>query len=156
MNALGRVLALDVGEKRIGVALSDPLRMLARPLTVIQHVSQAEDFARIAMLVAENTVVEIVCGYPLSLDGTEGPQGRRVRLYAEALGESVSVPIILWNETYSTLEAEEVMQMTQPRLSPRERRRWIDAVAAAVILQSYLNAQAPPPPGPSPVDKARP
>jgi putative Holliday junction resolvase len=148
MSAPGRILALDVGERRIGVALSDPLQILARPLTVIHRTSRADDFARIGRLVEQESAVRVVCGYPLSLDGSEGPQGRRVRRYAEALQEAVTVPVVLWDETYSTVDAEEMMRSTQPRLSPRERRHWVDAVAAAVILQGYLNAQLQPDPGP--------
>jgi putative Holliday junction resolvase len=140
MKALGRILALDVGERRIGVAVSDPLQIVARPLSVIRRAARTQDFARIGHLVREQEAVRLVCGYPLSLDGSEGPQGRRVRRYAESLEQAVQVRVVLWNESYSTVEAEDVMQMTQPRLTPRERREWVDAVAAAVILQSYLDA----------------
>lgn len=150
MNQPGRILGLDAGEKRLGVALSDPMQVVARPLAVIRRGARAEDYAAIARLIQEHQVVRIVCGYPLSLDGTEGPQGRRVRRYAEALQEALNVPVVLWNESYSTVEAEEVMQITQPRLSPRRRRGWIDAVAAAVILQSYLTARLEPDPPPPP------
>lgn len=152
MSSPGRILALDVGEKRIGVAVSDPLQILARPLTVIRRAARTEDFSRIRRLVEEHGVIQIICGYPLSLDGTEGPQGRRVRRYAEALDEALTPPIVLWNESYSTVEADIVMQTTRPNLSPRERREWVDAVAAAVILQSYLNAQSASAPPPPPVD----
>jgi putative holliday junction resolvase len=146
LNQPGRILGLDVGEKRLGVALSDPMQVVARPLAVIRRGARTEDYATLGRLIQEHQVVQIVCGYPLSLDGTEGPQGRRVRRYAEALQEALSVPVVLWNESYSTVEAEEVMQITQPRLSPRRRRGWIDAVAAAVILQSYLAARLEPDP----------
>ena len=139
----GRILALDLGERRIGVALSDPLRMLARPLTVIKRASRAEDFETIGQLVAQHEVTLLLCGYPLSLDGSEGPQGRRARRYAEALAEALAVPLALWDESYSTVEAESMMQYSHKQLSPQERRNWVDAVAAAVILQSYLDAQAP-------------
>lgn len=140
----GRILALDLGERRIGVALSDPLRMVARPLTVIQRASRAEDLERIGRLVDEHQVSLLLCGYPLSLDGSEGPQGRRVRRYAEVLGESLEVPLELWDERYSTVEAESLMRVSRKNQSPQERRNWVDAVAAAVILQSYLNAKSPP------------
>jgi putative Holliday junction resolvase len=144
LSAPGRILALDIGDRRIGVALSDPLQILARPLTIIHRESRAHDFVRISQLVNEHGAIRVVCGYPVSLNGSEGPQGRRVRRYAEALREAVRVPVVLWDESYSTVEAEEVMQSTQPRLSPRERRHWVDAMAAAVILQSYLDAQSQP------------
>lgn len=142
MAGMGRVLALDVGEKRIGVALSDPLQMIARPLTVIQHASRAADLAAVRALVSEHQVVLIVCGYPLSLDGSEGTQAKWVRRFAEELAQGGDAPLELWDESYSTVEAEQVMQ-TNRRASPRERRQWVDAVAAAVILQSYLDAHAP-------------
>jgi putative Holliday junction resolvase len=144
MMAIGRIMALDLGEKRIGVALSDPLQMLARPLLVIQHKSKAEDLQAIQKLVADKQVTLIVCGYPLSLDGSEGPQGRRIRRYTERLAELVPVPVKLWDETYSTVEAAGIMQATRKRMTPQERRKWVDAVAAAVILQGYLNSHSSP------------
>lgn len=140
MTGKGRVLAVDVGEKRIGVALSDPLRFVARPLMVIQHVSREEDFAAIGRLVREHQVGLIVCGYPLSLDGSEGPQGRFVRHYAEELAEALTVRVELRDESYSTAEAESIMVTTGKRMTRNERRARIDAVAAAVILQGYLDA----------------
>ena len=135
----GRILALDVGEKRTGVALSDPLRMVARPLLVVQRASKVDDFDTIGRLVAEHQVSLVVCGYPLSLDGSEGPQGQRIRRYAEQLAETLEVPVELWDESYSTVDAESIMQVSRKRMTPKERRQWIDAVAAAVILQSYLD-----------------
>jgi putative Holliday junction resolvase len=135
----GRILALDVGERRIGVALSDPLRLVARPLTVIGRASKVKDFAAVGRLVAEHDVSLVLCGYPLSLDGSEGPQGRRIRRYAEKLAEALPVAVELWDESYSTEEAE-TMMASHKRLAPKERRGWVDAVAAAVILQSYLDS----------------
>ena len=93
----------------------------------------------------------ILCGYPLSLDGSEGPQGKRIRRYAEALGQSLAMPVKLWDETYSTVEADSIMQSTRKRMTPQERRKWIDAVAAAVILQSYLDARTPDRPAGGPI-----
>ncbi len=140
----GRVLALDLGERRIGVALSDPLRVVARPLTVITRSSKAEDFSAIGRLVAEHDVSLVLCGYPLSLDGSEGPQGRRLRRYAEALAEALPVTVKLWDESYSTVEADSILA-SEKLHTAAERRGRIDAVAAAVILQSYLDSLAQPP-----------
>jgi len=141
------VLGLDVGEKRVGVALSDPLRLFARPLCVLNRASRAEDFRAIARLICESQVGLVVCGYPIFLDGTEGAQGRRIRRYAEALETSLAAecptPVRLWDESYSTREAAVAMAASGRHRTFRERRNWIDAVAAAVILQSYLDERRP-------------
>lgn len=138
-----RILALDVGEKRVGVAISDPLGIIARPLEVIQRSSKVEDFEAIGRLVAEHQVDLLLCGYPLSLDGDEGPQGRRIRRYAEKLAETLPVPVKLWDESHSTDKAHEIMISQDKKSTPQQRRQWVDAVAAAVILQSYLDESAP-------------
>ena len=137
----GKVLALDIGERRIGVAVSDPLWVAARPLVVIQRASKVQDVDAIAKLVQEQAARLIVCGYPISLNGTEGPQGRRIRRYVEVLADQLDTPIILWDESYSTRQAEAIMGK---RVTPRKRKQWVDAIAAAVILQSYLDAHSMP------------
>jgi putative Holliday junction resolvase len=129
----GRLMALDVGERRVGVAISDPTGTLARPHTVIQRRSKAEDFATVARLVAEQDIERVVVGLPLSLDGEMGPQARRVTRYAQALAETLDVPIEFHDERYSTITADAMLIE-----SGRKRRVPIDAAAAAVILQDYL------------------
>jgi len=133
-----RVLALDVGERRIGVAVSDPLGLWARPLQVITRRSKQEDYAAIAGLVEEYEAARVVVGHPLSLDGQVGPQALRVERYAAGLAERLSIPIVLWDERLSTAEAERLLHDAGE--TSREFRGRIDAVAAAVILQSYLDA----------------
>jgi putative Holliday junction resolvase len=129
-----RVLALDVGERRIGVAVSDPTGMLATPHGVIRRRSKAEDFAAVARMVAELGAEKVVVGLPLSLNGDVGPQARRVMRYAQALARALSVPVELYDERYSTVTADELLAE-----GGRKRRRTpIDAAAAAVILQEYL------------------
>lgn len=137
-----RILCLDPGERRVGVALSDPTETLARPLLVLERGSRAEDFSAIASLVEEHDAGRVVVGYPLSLDGSEGPQGKRVRRYAEALAEQLPVPLVMWDERYSTSIAEEILERNRGRRR-QGVRPWedLDAVAAAVILQSYLDSQ---------------
>jgi putative Holliday junction resolvase len=136
-----RILALDVGERRIGVAVSDPGGSLARPLRTLKRGSRQEDFAAIAELVTEQGAGLIVVGRPLSLDGTEGPQARRVARYAEALGAHLPVRVALWDERYTTMEAQEILRA---RSKGRRRRTRVagevDAIAAAVILQAYLDS----------------
>jgi putative Holliday junction resolvase len=137
-----RILGLDLGERRIGVAISDPTGTLARPLQTLVRRSREEDFAAIEGLVTGHGVGLVVVGQPLTLRGTEGPQARRVSRYAEALADHLPVPVASWDERYSTVTAGEIL-----RRKRRKRRPGtcgvgeVDAVAAAVILQSYLDSQ---------------
>lgn len=133
-----RVLALDVGDRRVGVAVSDPLGMCARPLTVVVRRSREQDYGAISALVDEYEVSRVVVGHPLELHGEVGPQARRVERYAAGLAEHLAVPIVLWDERLSTSEAERMLH--EAGESSRQYRGRLDAVAAAVILQSYLNA----------------
>lgn len=130
-----RLIALDVGERRIGVAVSDPTGTLATPHSVIQRRSKAKDFATVARLVAELGAERVVVGLPLSLNGEVGPQARRVTRYARALAQTLDVPVELYDERYSTVTADELLAE-----SGRKRRVPIDAAAAAVILQDYLES----------------
>ena len=138
-----RVLALDVGDRRVGVAVSDPTGTLARPLQALERASRVEDYAAITALVTELAVELVVVGQPLSLDGSEGPQARRIGRYAKALAESLPVPVVMWDERFSTAAAEEVLLHSRGK-KKRQRARSggeLDAIAAAVILQSYLDNQ---------------
>jgi putative Holliday junction resolvase len=139
-----RVLALDVGERRVGVAISDPTGTLARPLQTLVRGSREEDFAAIAALVAEHDVGLVVVGRPLSLDGMEGPQARRVARYAEALAAQLPVQIVSWDERFTTQTAEEILRRGCKEKDRRRARARgeLDAIAAAVILQSYLDSRA--------------
>jgi len=136
-----RVLALDVGERRIGVAISDPTGTLARPLQTLVHTSREEDFSAIAAFVAEYGAGLVVVGRPLSLDGTEGPQARRVARYALALAATLPVPVVAWDERFTTVAAEEILRQTRKKKRRARARDEVDAIAAAVILQSYLDGQ---------------
>lgn len=129
-----RVLALDLGERRIGVAVSDPTGTVARPVGVVERKSRAEDFATIARLVAEYGAERVIVGRPLTLRGEVGPQARWVEDYTRALAETLPVPVELWDERYTTATAEEILRTARPR----KKRGDVDAVAAAVILQGYL------------------
>ncbi len=133
-----RILALDVGDRRIGVAISDPSQVLARSLKVIQRGSRQEDFAAVARLVEEHEVERVVVGYPRSLDGTAGEQADKVERYAVGLAESLAVPVLLWDERFSTVSAERLLREVGLRGQKKQER--VDAVAAAVILQDYLDS----------------
>lgn len=137
-------LALDVGERRIGIAVSDERGWLARPWGTIQRASKAEDFARIARLAREHVASRLVIGLPLNADGSAGLQAQRIRRYASALddalrAEGLDLPVAFWDERLSTMEAQEAMIAAGRKA--RARRTRIDAVAAAVILQDYLDQQ---------------
>lgn len=139
-----KLMALDVGERRVGVAVSDMTGLLATPLAVVRRKSKAEDFSRIARLVREQGVKGMVIGHPLNADGSAGPQARRVERYAAALvealsAEGLSLPMLLWDEQMSTRRAQQLM--IEAGHKARERRGRIDAIAAAVILQDYLDEQ---------------
>ncbi len=131
-----RVLALDPGERRIGIAISDPTGAVARPLQTLVCKSKKEDFDTIASLVAEHEAGLVVVGQPLSLDGTEGPQARQVARYALALADRLAVPVIPWDERFTTTAAAEILSQNRKKRSKGD----LDAVAAAVILQSYLDS----------------
>jgi putative Holliday junction resolvase len=133
-----RVMALDIGDRRIGIALSDPGQILARGLEVLRRRSRESDMAAIASLVEEHEVEKIIVGHPRRLNGTVGEQARKVEAYARALQEAVEIPVILWDERFSTLRAQKAMIEAGRRR--RERKRRLDAVAAAVILQDYLDS----------------
>jgi putative Holliday junction resolvase len=132
-----RILGLDIGEKRIGVAFSDPGQALATPWGVIERSSKSADFARIRRLAEELAAEKVVVGHPLSLDGSAGPQARRVERYVAAMAEALAVPVILWDERFSTAMAADYLRQTKSR----KKKSPLDAAAAAVILQDYLESK---------------
>ncbi len=131
------ILALDVGDSRIGVAMSEGF--LAAPLTTIHCRNEAVDVREVLRLAEEYGAEEIVVGMPLSLSGQVGPQAKRVARFAEALAEQTSLPIVSVDERYSTVEAERLLR--QAGVRPSEEKARVDAAAAAVILQSYLDSR---------------
>ncbi len=129
------ILGLDVGEKRIGVALADGL--LAIPLTMIDRAGEEADLERVLALAEEHGVKRIVVGLPRSLDGSIGRQAERVLSFSSALSESTDVPVDTWDERLSTVSAERLLLGAGVKRDKRRARR--DAMAAAIILQSYLD-----------------
>ena len=134
----GRVLAVDPGEKRLGIAISDPTGTIARPLQVLKHVSRAVDAAIIASLAAEQEAVLIIVGQALDDEGNPTPQARHAMRLAEAIREQTTLPVELWDESGSTQAARGArIAMGVPR---RKRGGHLDEIAATVILQTYLDA----------------
>lgn len=137
----GKLLGLDVGLARIGVAVCDPLQLNARPLTVIERGSRRQDFGRLAELVDEEEVQAVVCGLPLNMDGSEGDQARTVRKWTMRLAHALRtlighpLPIIFWDERLSTYAANEFAAQESDSFGD-------DAVAAAIILQRFLDRDA--------------
>ena len=136
-----RILGLDVGTVRVGVALSDPLGIAAQPYEVIDR-RKTEPFARIAEIISENGVERVIVGRPLRLSGEAGPAVAAIEVFVVELKQKIEVPIEFWDERLSTAQAERAMIEGGAR---REKRRQnIDKVAAAIILQSYLDATGTP------------
>jgi putative holliday junction resolvase len=133
----GRVLGLDLGDARIGVAISDDERRLAVPLGTI-HTGAPADVKAIAALVGEHDVTLVVVGHPLLLSGEAGERAHHAERFAEALRGSLGVPVLLHDERLSTVEADRALRATGA--SGRERRRAVDRSAATVILQSWLDS----------------
>lgn len=134
-----RTLAVDPGEKRLGIALSDPTGTIANPLTVLQHVSRTIDAATIAQLAREHEVGRIVVGQALDAEGYPNPQGKRAYRLAAAIRAQTDLPVILWDESGSTQAARAARTaMGVPRY---KRRGHLDDLAATYILQTYLDTQ---------------
>lgn len=137
----GRVLALDLGQVRIGLALSDPLGITAQPLGFLQRVGPRKDLAAIADLVREHDVETLVVGLPKLLSGAEGTGAAAAREVAERLRQRLSgVRVDLWDERLTTVEAERTLVAGKVRR--RKRRECVDSLAAALILQGYLDSRA--------------
>ena len=135
-----RIMGVDFGDSRIGVALSDPLGIMATPLTIINRTEEEKDIYAIVDIIYQNEVGLIVMGLPISMDGTLGRQAEKVKAFAGKLGEKTDVPIEFQDERLSTVIAKNLVQ--EARKTDYKTR--YDAAAAALILQSYLDAKAGP------------
>lgn len=132
-------MALDVGERRIGVAVTDPLRLFARPIATLQRRDPATTLAELAALVREWDVARIVIGHPLLPSGDRGSSALAVEALVAAWGPELGVPVELWDESYSTVEA--AARLRARGKDARRAKGEIDAEAAAVILEEWLQAQ---------------
>lgn len=131
---MARILGLDIGERRIGLAISTPEGRLAVPLGVVERRGDAADANAICGLAREEHVEALVIGHPLSMDGSAGAQARRVEAFARHLAKATGLPYQLWDERLTSVQAERAVRSLR-------RRRHSDDVAAAIILQSYLDRQ---------------
>ena len=132
-----RILAIDYGTTRIGVAISDPTGIIASPLCVVD-VSEGRELDELAEIISREAVEKVVVGLPRRLAGDEGPAAQRVREFVAELSERIAVPVVTWDERLTTAQAERAMIAGGTRREQRRSR--IDKVAAALMLQSYLDA----------------
>ena len=139
-----RILAVDHGEKRIGLAISDPTGTLASPLKVINHFSRMIDAAQVAELALQNKVGLIVIGQSFDEQGSPNLAGRRAARFAEVLRTQTKIPVVLWDESFSTQDAREAR--IEIGVRRKKRAGHLDELAATIILQSYLEANRDPEP----------
>jgi len=135
-----RVLALDVGSRRIGVAVSDPLGITAQGLETIQRQNKRLDFETLGCLLSKYEVKEVVVGLPLRLSGAEGTQSEKMRLFAADLEAHFGVTVHLWDERWTSTEANRLLR--EAELSIEKRGKAVDRMAAVLILQSWLESRS--------------
>jgi len=132
-------MALDVGDKTIGVAISDALLLTAQARPTVRRKDIAADIEKLRRLAQENEVHEVVVGQPLHMDGQPSPQSQKVARFAEQLRKVLDLPIIFWDERLTSFEAEQHLE--QMGLNWRQRRDQVDKIAAMIILQNYLDSR---------------
>ena len=136
---LMRVLAIDHGTKRIGIAISDELKTIAQPLEFIPAEPFDAFFVRLQQIITEKTVELILVGMPRNMDGTYGPAAEKVKAFVDALKEKVTVPIRTWDERLTTAQANRFLIAAD--VKRRDRKAKVDKTAAAILLQSYLDSR---------------
>jgi putative holliday junction resolvase len=136
----GRVLGLDVGSRRIGIAVSDPLGITAQGLETLQRKNKRYDFEYLARVIQEYEVGEIVVGLPLRMSGAEGTQSEKMRAFAEDLRKRFGLPVRLWDERLTSAEANRFLRETE--LSIEKRGKAVDRMAAVLILQGWMERRA--------------
>ncbi len=131
-----RIAALDVGEVRIGVAVSDELGLTAQPVGVVRRTGGRRDLEALGSVLAPYAPERLVVGLPLDMNGSEGPAAARVRVFAGRVGDALGLPVEFWDERLTTVAAERTL--LEADMSRRRRRQVVDKLAAALILQGYL------------------
>jgi len=131
-----KVLAIDYGDARTGIAISDPLGMLAGTTLVIHQYNREKTAAAIGELVRQHNVETLVMGFPRNMDGSEGPRAALYREFAALVEETTGKPVILWDERRTTVDAHRILSENNVR--GKKRKNTVDAVAAALILEGYL------------------
>lgn len=140
MSTAGRILAIDHGSRRMGLAVSDPLGITAQGLETLQRRNKRSDFAQLGRVIRRYQVQEIVLGYPLRMSGEAGTQAEKVAEFAEQLRQNFNLPVHLWDERLTSAEANRILR--EAELSIEKRARAVDRMAAVLILQSFLQARS--------------
>ena len=135
----GRIMGLDIGDKTIGVAVSDLMGLTAQGVTTIKRVGKKKDIEAIKQIIAEKQVNKIVSGLPKNMNGTVGSQGEKVQKFCELLKEETNLPIEFWDERLSTVAAER--SLIEGNVRRENRKKVIDMLAAVIILQGYLDSK---------------
>lgn len=135
-----RILGLDVGSKTIGLAVSDPLGITAQGLPTIRRQNKRLDFEALERVIRDYEVAEVVVGYPLRMSGASGTQSEKMARFAEELRERFEIPVHLWDERLTSAEANRLLRDTE--MSIQRRGKVVDKLAAVLILQSWMEAQA--------------
>ncbi len=133
----GRIMGLDIGDKTIGVAVSDLMGLTAQGVTTIKRIGKKKDIEAIKQIIAERQVTKIVSGLPKNMNGTVGPQGEKVQKFCELIKEETNLPIEFWDERLSTVAAER--SLIECNVRRENRKKVIDMMAAVIILQGYLD-----------------
>lgn len=139
-SSRGRILALDVGSKTIGRAVSDPLGITAQGLETIRRKNKRTDFEQLGRTITEYDVREIVVGYPLRMSGAAGSQSLKMKEFAEELQRRFGLPVHLWDERLTSVQANRLLR--EAELSIQRRAQVVDRVAAVLILQSFMEARS--------------
>jgi len=139
VQAAARILAIDYGSRRMGLAVSDPLGITAQGLETMQRRNRRADLAYLERVIREHEVKEIVVGYPLKMSGEKGPQSERVAEFAAELRQRFGLQVHLWDERLTSAEANRLLR--EAELSIEKRARAVDRMAAVLILQSFLQAR---------------
>jgi putative pre-16S rRNA nuclease len=134
-----RVMALDVGDRKIGVAISDALLLTAQVRPTLRRKDLTSDMDILRRLVEENEVHQIVVGHPLHMSGKESQQSAKVARFAEELRKSLNIPVVFWDERLTSFAAEQHLE--EMGLKWRQRREHVDKIAAMIILQNYLDSR---------------
>jgi putative Holliday junction resolvase len=140
VEVAGRILAIDYGSRRMGLAVSDPLGITSQGIETLQRKNKRSDFSRLGQVIREYNVQEIVLGYPLRMSGAEGTQSEKVAGFAEELRQKFKLPVHLWDERLTSAEANRVLR--EAELSIQKRAQAVDRMAAVLILQSFLQARS--------------